>query len=73
MRRQIAADPGILAGTSEPDYKACIRISTIASLKEMIAPGLLVNLILLRSFSPLSSWVSSSVLRFLQVSCPAPL
>lgn len=50
VRRQIHADPGILAGTSEPDYKACIRISTIASLKEMIAPGLLVPLCLFRSF-----------------------
>merc|ERR1719222_1361712 len=26
----------------EPDYKKCIKISTEASLKEMIAPGLLV-------------------------------
>jgi inorganic pyrophosphatase len=42
VRRQIANDPGILAGTSEPDYKACIRISTQASLREMIAPGCLV-------------------------------
>ena len=44
VRRQIQNDPGILAGTSEPDYRACIRISTISSLKEMIAPGLLVIL-----------------------------
>mmetsp|Transcript_89647 Transcript_89647/g.237141 ORF Transcript_89647/g.237141 Transcript_89647/m.237141 type:complete len:731 (+) Transcript_89647:98-2290(+) len=29
---------------AEPDYKKCIRISTEASLKEMIAPGLLVIL-----------------------------
>lgn len=42
VRRQIHNDPGILAGTSEPDYKACIRISTISSLREMIAPGCLV-------------------------------
>ena len=42
VRRQIANDPGILAGTSEPDYKACIRISTRSSLREMIAPGCLV-------------------------------
>ena len=44
VRRQIREDPGILQGTSEPDYKACIRISTRASLIEMIAPGALVIL-----------------------------
>lgn len=42
VRRQIRQNPGILDGTVEPDYKACIRISTRASLKEMIAPGALV-------------------------------
>jgi inorganic pyrophosphatase len=51
VRRQIHNDPGILAGTSEPDYKACIRISTISSLREMIAPGCLVILPLSRSSS----------------------
>lgn len=51
VRRQIHNDPGILAGTSEPDYKACIRISTRASLREMIAPGCLVIICLFRSFS----------------------
>lgn len=44
VRRQIRENPGILEGTHEPDYRACIKISTIASLKEMIAPGLLVIL-----------------------------
>jgi len=34
----------ILAGTAKPDYQRCIKISTEASLKEMIAPGLLVML-----------------------------
>lgn len=42
VRRQIRQEPGILAGTVEPDYKACIAISTRASLIEMIIPGLLV-------------------------------
>ncbi|NMB09072.1 MAG: sodium/proton-translocating pyrophosphatase, partial [Tissierellia bacterium] len=28
-------------GTSEPDYQRCIEISTSASLKEMILPGVL--------------------------------
>lgn len=69
VRRQIAADPGILAGTSEPDYKACIRISTISSLKEMIAPGLLVLVPSLRSFFRPSSSVWSSGPRSWLVSC----
>lgn len=43
IRRQIREKPGILTGTVEPDYKACIRISTQSSLIEMIAPGCLVN------------------------------
>lgn len=44
VRRQIRENPGILDGTVEPDYKACIRISTRASLIEMIAPGALVTI-----------------------------
>jgi H(+)-translocating pyrophosphatase len=36
--------PGIMDGTKEPDYEKCIRISTVASLREMIRPGLLVIL-----------------------------
>ena len=43
IRRQIRENPGILQGTVEPDYKSCIRISTRASLIEMIAPGCLVR------------------------------
>jgi inorganic pyrophosphatase len=42
VRRQIRENPGILQGTVEPDYKSCIKISTRASLIEMIAPGCLV-------------------------------
>lgn len=42
VRRQIRVNPGILNGTSAPDYKSCVRISTQSSLKEMILPGLLV-------------------------------
>ncbi|MCD8151644.1 MAG: sodium-translocating pyrophosphatase [Clostridiales bacterium] len=41
VRRQFKADPGILEGTSRPDYKTCIGISTQASLKEMIIPGVI--------------------------------
>ena len=41
VRRQFKADPGILAGTSRPDYGRCVDIVTIGALKEMVAPGLL--------------------------------
>ncbi|MES1912232.1 MAG: hypothetical protein MHM6MM_004543 [Cercozoa sp. M6MM] len=44
VRRQLAADPGILEGTSRPDYARCIEISTRASLREMVLPGALVVL-----------------------------
>merc|ERR1712190_20901 len=36
--------PDILSGKAKPDYDRCIKISTEASLKEMIAPGALVIL-----------------------------
>ncbi len=41
VRRQFKADAGILAGTSRPDYKSCVGISTQAALHEMIVPGII--------------------------------
>ena len=41
VRSQFEKDPAILEGKSSPDYNRCIDISTKASLREMIAPGLL--------------------------------
>jgi K(+)-stimulated pyrophosphate-energized sodium pump len=41
VRRQFAADPGILKGTSKPDYGRAVDIVTVGALKEMVAPGLL--------------------------------
>ncbi|HZP58128.1 MAG TPA: sodium-translocating pyrophosphatase [Dehalococcoidia bacterium] len=41
VRRQFRADPGIMAGTSRPDYAAAVDITARAALREMIAPGVL--------------------------------
>ncbi|HLW72427.1 MAG TPA: sodium-translocating pyrophosphatase [Candidatus Babeliales bacterium] len=41
VRRQFKEIPGIMAGTALPDYKRCVAISTKASLREMILPGVL--------------------------------
>jgi K(+)-stimulated pyrophosphate-energized sodium pump len=41
VRRQFKADPGILAGTSKPDYGRCVDIVTIGALKQMVPPGAL--------------------------------
>ena len=41
VRRQFRADPGIMAGTSQPDYARCVDISVRASLREMVPPGVL--------------------------------
>ncbi|MFN2115588.1 MAG: sodium-translocating pyrophosphatase [Anaerolineae bacterium] len=45
VRRQFAADPGIMAGTSKPDYAQAVDISTRAALRQMVAPGLLAVLV----------------------------
>jgi K(+)-stimulated pyrophosphate-energized sodium pump len=42
VREQFKENPGIMAGTSKPDYGRCVRIVTTAALKQMILPGLLV-------------------------------
>ena len=41
VRRQFQADPGIMAGTSRPDYTKAVDITARAGLKQMILPGLL--------------------------------
>jgi len=42
VREQFRNNPGILQGEVKPDYQRCIRISTEASLTEMVPPGILV-------------------------------
>jgi len=41
VRRQFRSDPGILAGTSRPDYAAAVDITAKAALRQMILPGIL--------------------------------
>ncbi|MBQ7225226.1 MAG: sodium-translocating pyrophosphatase [Clostridia bacterium] len=42
VRAQYEAHPEILEGKMAPDYNKCIDISTQASLREMIVPGIIV-------------------------------
>ncbi|KMZ69328.1 Inorganic diphosphatase [Zostera marina] len=44
VRRQFNTIPGLMEGTGKPDYASCVKISTDASIKEMIPPGCLVML-----------------------------
>jgi K(+)-stimulated pyrophosphate-energized sodium pump len=39
VRRQFRADPGIMKGTSLPDYGRCVDISVQSALREMVIPG----------------------------------
>jgi K(+)-stimulated pyrophosphate-energized sodium pump len=41
VRAQFKENPGIMEGTSKPDYARCVHIVTGAALKEMVLPGLL--------------------------------
>ena len=41
VRRQFKEIPGLMEGKATADYKKCVDISTDASIREMVAPGIL--------------------------------
>ena len=45
VRRQFRENPGIMKGTSKPDYARCVDITTKGALKQMVIPGSLGVLI----------------------------
>ncbi|MBA3707432.1 MAG: sodium-translocating pyrophosphatase [Planctomycetes bacterium] len=45
VRRQFREIPGLLEGTGKADYARCVSISTAASIKKMIVPGLMAILV----------------------------
>lgn len=45
VRRQFKADPGLMQGTSTPDYAKCVDITTKSALQQMVLPGLLAVLL----------------------------
>ena len=42
VREQFRNNPGIMQGTSKPDYGQCVDIATKAALRKMVLPGVLV-------------------------------
>ncbi len=45
VRRQFRENPGIMDGTSKPDYARCVDITTKAALKQMVLPGILAVIV----------------------------
>ncbi len=45
VRRQFKSMPGIMEGTTEPDYARCVQISTKGAQREMLLPSLIALLI----------------------------
>ncbi|KPM49720.1 sodium-translocating pyrophosphatase [Jiulongibacter sediminis] len=45
VRRQFREIPGIMEGKTKPEYDKCVAISTQASIKEMMLPGLIAIIV----------------------------
>lgn len=45
VRRQFKEIPGIMEGKTKPEYDKCVAISTQASIKEMMLPGLIALIV----------------------------
>jgi K(+)-stimulated pyrophosphate-energized sodium pump len=45
VRRQFREIKGIMEGKATPEYEKCVAISTNASIREMIAPGLIAIIV----------------------------
>ena len=45
VRRQFREDPGIMEGTSEPNYAGCVDIATRGALRAMVVPAVLPILV----------------------------
>ncbi|MDE3105254.1 MAG: sodium-translocating pyrophosphatase [Acidobacteriota bacterium] len=76
VRQQFKENPGIMEGTSKPDYARCVHIVTGAALQEMVLPGVLaVGLpvavgLLFRHFS--ASYQSTSGIYRAHLALPVP-
>lgn len=45
VRRQFKEIPGIMEGTTEPDYERCVGISTDSAIRQMLLPGIIAVLV----------------------------
>ena len=45
VRRQFREIPGIMEGTTRPQYEKCVDISTAAAMKEMVVPGMMAVIV----------------------------
>lgn len=63
VRRQFREIPGIMEGTTKPDYAQCVDISTKGAIQGMLVPGTMVILVpLVIGFSPLGKYGLAGVL-----------